>query len=302
MISLRRDSPSTTTPAAAIPSPPKPQALLAQAGLAAKKSWGQNFLLDQRVLAAIAELAGAAPGRVIVELGAGLGALTYHLLARGAQVTAIERDREIAPLLAGALAWAGVRLEIVEADAASLDYAALAARLGSPLTVTGNLPYQLSSRILVSLAEVGAPVGRAVLLVQREVAERLTAAPGSRIYGLLSVLVQRRFTARLARHVSPAAFLPRPKVDSAVVVLDVHAGPECGREADAALVEVARAAFHSRRKMLRSGLAAALAVTAAALEPAFTEARVSPTARAEELAVDDFTRLGAALAARGLLQ
>jgi 16S rRNA (adenine1518-N6/adenine1519-N6)-dimethyltransferase len=285
---------------ASVPPPPSPKALLAAAGLGAKKSWGQNFLLDQKVLADIATLAGAAPGRVVLELGAGLGALTHHLLARGARVIAVERDRELVPVLKSALAWAGDRLEVLEADAARLDYGELAGRLGSPLTVTGNLPYQLSSRILVSLADARPHVGRAVLLVQKEVAERLSAPPGSKVYGLLSVLVQRHVEARTARGVSPAAFLPRPKVHSAVVVLAARPG---ARDAalDAALVSAARAAFQARRKTLRAGLAGALRVAPALVEAALLEAGLDPSARAETLEVGEFERLGASLAARGLL-
>ena len=117
--------------------PPNPLQLLAEAGLAPKKSWGQNFLRDEHVLASMAALA-VAGADTVVELGAGLGALTYHLLGRGAQVVAVERDRELVPLLRRALAWAPASaLEIVEADAARLDYGALAGRLGGPLTVAG---------------------------------------------------------------------------------------------------------------------------------------------------------------------
>jgi 16S rRNA (adenine1518-N6/adenine1519-N6)-dimethyltransferase len=283
-----------------VPPPPRAKELLAAAGLHAKKSWGQNFLLDQHVLADIAALAGAGPERPVLELGAGLGALTHHLLARGGKVLAVERDRELVPVLRDVLSWAGDRLELLEADAAQLDYAALAARLGAPLTVTGNLPYQLSSRILVDLADARPHVARGVLLLQREVAERLTTEPGSRVYGLLSVLVQRNLSVRIARGVPPGAFLPRPKVHSAVVVLEARAGT---REPvlDAALTATARAAFRARRKTLRAGLALALEVPAAKVEPALLEAGIAPEARAETLGVDELERLGAALARRGLL-
>lgn len=285
---------------AVVPPPPSAKALLAAAGLGAKKSWGQNFLLDQKVLADIASLAGAGPGQAVLELGAGLGALTHHLLARGARVTAVERDRELVPVLKQALTWAGDRLVVLEADAARLDYADLAARMGSPLTVTGNLPYQLSSRILVSLADARPHVGRAVLLVQKEVALRLSAPPGSKVYGLLSVLVQRHVEARTARAVSPGAFLPPPKVHSAVVVLTARPG---GRDPalDAALVATARAAFHSRRKTLRAGLAGALRAAPALVESALVEAGVDPSTRAETLDVAAFERLGASLSRFGLL-
>ncbi|MBN1959979.1 MAG: ribosomal RNA small subunit methyltransferase A [Deltaproteobacteria bacterium] len=273
------------------PPPPQPRVLLASAGLHAKKSWGQNFLENTEILNEIALLAGAAPDKKIIELGSGLGALTYYLLINGASVIAIERDREIVPLLRNVLAWAQERLEILEADAASLNYFALADQLKTKLTVAGNLPYQLSSRILVSLADAGSVINQAVLLVQREVAERLVSPPGSRIYGLLSVLVQRRFTATIARIVPPGAFFPRPKVHSAIVVLKVQP-QQRSAQADESLVQVARAAFSHRRKMLRSALALVWHIDAALLEPVFAEANIKPTVRAEELGLDEFAYLG----------
>jgi 16S rRNA (adenine1518-N6/adenine1519-N6)-dimethyltransferase len=282
------------------PPPPRPRDILAQAGLTPKKSWGQSFLLDQRILADIAAYTEASRGQHVLELGAGLGALTYHLLARGARVTAVERDRELAPVLRQVLGWAGERLEVLEADAVRLDYTELAVRVGGPLIVAGNLPYQLSSRILVSLAEARAQLSRAVLLVQREVAERLTAAPGSRTYGLLSVLVQRQLAAGLKRVVPPSAFLPRPKVHSAIVVLVPAALTRDALE-DEALVAVARVAFQARRKTLRAAFSLAWRGASAALAQAFARAGVDPMARAESLSVDDFARLGAALVAAGLL-
>ncbi len=282
-----------------IPPPPNALALLKEAGLFAKKSWGQNFLLDQSVLAEAARLAVERGGERVLELGAGLGALTYHLLAQGARVAAVERDREMVPLLTQALAWSN-GLTIIEADAARLDYAELARARGGPLAVAGNLPYQLSSRILVSLADAWPNVERAVVLLQREVAERLTAPPDSRTYGLLSVLVGRSFSAHIARHVPPAAFHPRPKVHSALVVLDL-VQRERDAAADQALVATARASFHSRRKTLRNSLSSGLAAEPAVVEQAILAAGLSPQARAETLSLADFDRLSVAVKERGLL-
>ena len=280
-----------------LPPPPDVRALLAAAGLHAKKSWGQNFLLDASALADIARASGAGPEQPVVELGAGLGALTYHLVARGGRVLAVERDRELAPILRAALAWA-TRLEVREADAARLDYAALAQELGGPLAVTGNLPYQLSGRILVALAGARPVVRQAAFLVQREVAERLASPPGCRAYGLLTVLVQRSFEVRIVRQVPPGAFLPPPKVHSAVVRLEARAAVGAS---DAALVAAARAAFHARRKTLKNAVAGALAASPAAVEAAVLAAGLDPVARAETLAVADFGRLGDALVRAGLV-
>lgn len=288
-----------------------PQALLRAAGLRAKKTWGQNFLCDQNVLRAIARATSAGPEQPVVELGAGLGALTYQLLNCGGQVIAIERDRELVPHLASYLESTGSRLQIREADAARLDYAALAQEFG-PLSVSGNLPYQLSGRILVSLADARGAVRQAVLLVQREVADRLLASPPGREYGLLSVLVQRTFHVERVLDVPPRAFFPAPKVHSTVVRLrlrdalggaEPHAGAAAGSDAesDAVLVRAARAAFSARRKTLRNAISGGCQVSGAEAEAVLVQAGISPQARAETLQLCDFSRLGQAFLQAGWL-
>ncbi len=275
-----------------------PRATLQRAGLKPKKSWGQNFLRDDSVLEAIASATGASPTQPVLELGAGLGALTRHLLGFGGVVVGVERDREIVPILQRDLAGqAGFRM--LEADAASLDYAQLAGELG-PLVVAGNLPYQLSSRILVNIADARTHVRRAVFMVQREVAERLCAQPDSRVYGLLTVLIQRAFSAEIVRVVPPGAFFPRPKVHSAVVMLTPHAvtySPERERR----LVQAARAAFSARRKVIKNALAGAFHADGKVIEAALHKAGIEAQARAENLGVPDFARLGDTLLEVGLL-
>jgi len=208
---------------------PSPRALLGKYGLRAKKSWGQNFLGDEAALDHIARLAVEREGERVVELGAGLGHLTARLVARGGRVVAVERDRDMARVLRGEL---GDSVEIVEADAARLDYAALAAGTpaapprppppphggegeGKKIAVVGNLPYHLTSPILFSLLDQAASISRAVLLVQREVAERLAADPGTKDWGLVSVLLQREADVSIERIVPPGAFVPPPRVESA---------------------------------------------------------------------------------------
>lgn len=277
---------------------------LKEAGLEAKKSWGQHFLADRSVLHDIVVASGVGQGDTVVELGAGLGALTEALLARRARVVAVERDRDLAPLLAPQLvpnAPPGAELVLLEADAARLDYAKLAGTYGGPLNVLGNLPYQISSRIMVNLADAGPSVARATLLVQREVADRLCAAPSSRTYGLLTVLVGRRFAAHVVRRVPPGAFVPPPKVDSTVVQLTAHAGPAIDPADDVALVAAARAAFGARRKILRGALARALHCSPAAAEAAIRAANLDPGCRAETLSLKDYLALGRALSAANLL-
>jgi 16S rRNA (adenine1518-N6/adenine1519-N6)-dimethyltransferase len=270
-------------------SPTNPRALLDRAGLRAKKSWGQNFLKDDTVLESIAAQTKANPGDKVLELGAGLGALTYHLLQRGAEVTAVERDREVVPLLRENLEGVGT-LHILEANAAELDYAALADAMGGPLTVAGNLPYQLSSRILVSLADAQPHVKRAVILVQREVAERLVAPPGSRTYGLLSVLVQRAFDAHMVRDVPPGAFHPPPKVHSTVVTMSLKA-ERLSAEEDAKLVRIARAAFAARRKTLKNSLGQGLGISSAEADAILVKAGIDGQRRAETLSLEELTKI-----------
>ncbi|RYF11712.1 MAG: ribosomal RNA small subunit methyltransferase A, partial [Deltaproteobacteria bacterium] len=263
------------------------------AQLRPKKSWGQNFLRDTHVHQRIAAAAGPLVGQTVLELGAGLGALTGHLRQAGAQVIAVERDRELVPLLRQTFA-DEPRLTVMEADAKGLDLAALAAAHG-PLRVFGNLPYQLSSRILVHLAGACGAVHTAVVLVQREVAERAAAPPGTQA-GLLSILLQRRFSVEALFEVPPRAFYPAPKVCS--TVLRLRARPPVAAP-DAALVWVARAAYAGRRKALRNTLAHACGVSKDAMAALCRSCELDPLARPESLDVAAFARLTCAMQAAG---
>lgn len=277
-------------------SPPKPKDVLALAGLKPKKSWGQNFLTDQNILAIIAGHALNKREIRVVELGPGTGALTWHLLKQGGEVLAIERDREIAPVLRQVFDWAE-GLEVREQDAAKLDYAALREELGHPLTVVGNLPYQISSRILVSVTQAHEHVERIVVMIQKEVAERLVAQPGTKIYGLLSVLVQRRFNGKIARHVPPQAFHPPPKVDSSVVVL-TRKEPEQAGPSNKSFEDVVRAAFSTRRKTLRNTLSRGLGLAADDVVAMLESLSIDPGLRAERLTVAQFVEIAQCYEAR----
>ncbi|MEE2962468.1 MAG: 16S rRNA (adenine(1518)-N(6)/adenine(1519)-N(6))-dimethyltransferase RsmA, partial [Myxococcota bacterium] len=241
--------------------PVDPRYLKRLLGTGPKKSWGQNFLHDRNVLRQIVEvlLRRAESPAVVIEIAAGLGALTSELLNNDLKIWAVERDRDLVPIIRDH--FSGADLKIIETDAARLDYAALATEAGGPLTVVGNLPYQISSRILVSMADAAPYVKRAVVMVQREVAKRMAAESGSKEYGLLSILLQRKFAVEKAFDVPPGSFFPPPRVTSAVVVLDRC--PEAwSAEEDAALVEVARASFSQRRKKLRNSLKGGLGISA----------------------------------------
>jgi len=287
---------------------PSPRALLAKYGLRAKKSWGQNFLGDESILDDIARLAVPAPGERVVELGAGLGHLTVRLLALGAEVVAVERDRDMARVLRGELAG---RITLLEADAARLDYAALAAapapsprRPAAPgegggpparIAVVGNLPYHLTSPILFSLLDQADAVSRAVLLLQLEVAERLAAAPGSRDHGILSILLQQRARVTVERTVPPGAFHPPPRVRSAVTL--VAFGPPRAEVRDPdRFRRLVKAGFSKRRKTLANALRSSRLAPPEALERALATAAIDPGRRAETLSVEEWASLERALA------
>jgi 16S rRNA (adenine1518-N6/adenine1519-N6)-dimethyltransferase len=266
-------------------------------GLIAKKSLGQNFLLDLNLAARIARAAGNLAGVTVLEIGSGPGALTRALLTLGAaRVIAVERDdRAIAALQQIAERCPG-RLDIVAADALTFDPRTLLD--GGPVRIVANLPYNIATALLVSFVtiEPWPPwYQTAILMFQREVAQRIVAAPGSKTYGRLSVLAQWRCETRILFDVNPAAFVPQPKVTSSLVELRPRNAPlPCDRRL---LETVTQAAFGQRRKMLRQSLRS-LGVDVAAL---LSVAGLSPTARAEDISVAGFAALARALAAhRGL--
>ena len=263
-------------------------------GLRAKKSLGQNFLLDLNLTARIARAAGPLEGVEVVEIGPGPGGLTRALLVAGARrVIAVERDeRAIAALEQIAARYPG-RLEIVSGDALNFDPRAL---LGAaPARVVANLPYNIATALLVGwlTLEPWPPwYDRLALMFQREVAERIAAAPGSKSYGRLSVLAGWRCQGRIRFDVAGTAFVPPPRVTSSLVELVPRQSPlPCERRA---LERVTEAAFGQRRKMLRQSLKSLGREPMTLLEAANLE----PTARAEDVPVEGFVALARAFAAR----
>ena len=266
-----------------------PAHLLRRHRLRPKKSWGQNFLGDVSVLDRIAAACGVGPGQTVVELGAGLGHLTDRLLATGARVIAVERDREIAAVLRETLA-DRPQLEIVEANAATVSIRELA---GGRAAVCGNLPYHLSSEIIFHCLEQRADVVRMVFTLQTEFAARLAAGPGSRTYGILSIQAQALSDVHRLFGIPAGAFLPRPEVDSAVVELTPLAEPRVPGAGTPLFERVVRGAFGQRRKTLQNSLAGHGFEGARA---ALAEAGIDPTRRAETLSLEEFGRLAQALA------
>jgi 16S rRNA (adenine1518-N6/adenine1519-N6)-dimethyltransferase len=279
---------------AAIDDLPPLREVIRRHGLTAKKSLGQNFLLDLNLTARIARAAEPLENITVVEVGPGPGGLTRALLALGARrVIAIERDqRAIAALEEIAARYPG-RLEIVAGDALSVD---VREHLGPERArVVANLPYNIATALLIDwlTAEPWPPWYDAlVLMFQREVAERIVAKPGSKTYGRLSVLAGWRTEAKILFDVARTAFVPPPKVTSSVVRLDPRPVPlACDAQA---LQRVTEAAFGQRRKMLRQSLKSLGGDAAALLEAAGLE----PTARAEEIPVEGFVALARLFAAK----
>ena len=265
--------------------------------LSARKSLGQNFLLDLNPTGRIARATGPLAGVTVVEVGPGPGGLTRALIHEGAKrVVAIERDERAVAALAEIEAHYPGRLSVIAADAMTFDaraYLGAADAAGTPARIVANLPYNIATALLVSwlTAEPWPPwYERLVLMFQREVAERIVAAPGSKAYGRLSVLAAWRTVPKILFDIAPSAFVPPPMVTSSLVQLIPRADPlPCDR---AALERVTAAAFGQRRKMLRASLKS-LGVDALAL---LEQAGLDPTARAEDIAVEGFVAL-----ARGLM-
>ncbi len=261
-------------------------------GLTARKSLGQNFLLDLNLTARIARAGGSLEDVTVVEIGPGPGGLTRALLASGAKrVIAIERDERAIAALEEIVARYPGRLDVVAGDALRFDPRAHLA--GETVRVIANLPYNIATALLIAwlTTEPWPPWYDAlVLMFQREVAERIVAAPGGKAYGRLSVLAGWRCEARILFDVSPSAFVPAPKVTSSIVRLIPRAAPlACDAQA---LQRVTEAAFGQRRKMLRQSLKS-LGVDAGAL---LADAGIEPTARAEEIPIEGFVALARALA------
>ncbi|MCA0012639.1 16S rRNA (adenine(1518)-N(6)/adenine(1519)-N(6))-dimethyltransferase RsmA [Mesorhizobium sp. B292B1B] len=258
-------------------------------GLQAKKALGQNFLFDLNLTGKIARAAGSLAETTVIEVGPGPGGLTRALLFNGARkVVAIERDERCLAALAEISAHYPGRLEVVSGDALKIDFPTLAATAGDggPVRIVANLPYNIGTELLVrwlTVAEWPPFYASMTLMFQREVAQRIVAAPGSEAYGRLGVLAGWRAQARIAFDVPPQAFTPPPKVTSSVVHLEPRVTPLCADVKK--LGRVTEAAFGQRRKMLRQS------VKSLGGEALLERAGIDPTRRAETLDVEEFVRL-----------
>ena len=265
--------------------PPDPRDLLRKYELQPKRSFSQNFLIQPGSIAQIAD-AALAMGERIVELGPGLGALTHALLERGAWVLAVELDRDMVRVLDAEFAERD-RLEVRLGDAADLDLEAYSKACGSKLVVTGNLPYQATGAIIRQVVAHHAVLAGAILMVQKEVRDRLIAAPATKEYGALTVFTRSAFEVQTVCRLRPGSFYPAPKVDSAVVRFVPREDPLA--EETESFRTVVRAAFQMRRKTLHNALRAL--GDAARAARALSEAGIDPGRRGETLSVEEFARL-----------
>jgi 16S rRNA (adenine1518-N6/adenine1519-N6)-dimethyltransferase len=264
---------------------------IARHGLDARKSLGQHFLLDTALCARIAAAAGPMEGRHVLEVGPGPGGLTRALLATpAAKVLAVELDRRAVAALAELAAAHPGRLEVMEADALKVDVAAL---LPAPRRIVANLPYNVATPLLVGWLRGAAAIESMTLMFQQEVAERITAAPGTEMYGRLGVLAQWRCRTSLLLTLPPGAFSPPPKVWSAVVGL-TPLPDDPGPALFATMERLTAAAFGQRRKMLRGALK-----SFGEAEALLGAAEIDPTRRAETLTIAEFDRLARLLHTRG---
>ena len=270
-----------------------PRKLLAAAGIRPRKSMGQHFLADRNVAASIVRRAQLEPDDVVIEIGAGLGALTLPLAQQVKHVMAVEPDSKIATLLDNELQAAGVlNVTIIEKDILECDFEALARRFDASLKVVGNLPYHISSQVLIRLIRFRGVIDAAFLMFQEEVAERLAAKSGSKTYGRLSVLIQ--YCARIYPLVSVAAsaFFPKPKVDSQVVGVEFHHPVTFQATDESLLFQIVKAAFGKRRKTLKNALLGSnLGFGDKRVSAALELAGIDFQRRAETLSVKEFVTL-----------
>jgi len=275
-----------------------PQRALKILGRRPAKGLGQHFLVHRATAAKIAAAIQPKSGDVVVEIGAGLGALTVPLSESGARVVAVEIDRELAAFLRREIAEKRSEIVSVECmDALQLDFSALCERFQSKLKIIGNLPYNISSPVLFRLMEEANCIQEAVLMLQNEVAERVLAEPGSKDYGIITVMVAYYSERRRLMRLKPSQFHPPPKVDSQVIALSFRPCPLAPAVEDAWLLLVVKAAFAHRRKTLRNSLLLSNlpGLTSESLSGALMEAAIDPARGPETLSLEDFLRLARAM-------
>ncbi len=263
----------------------------------AKKRFGQHFLRDRLILSRIVETAGVRPGDRVLEVGPGPGYLTEELLGSGVIVTAVEFDRDICAYLREEFAGRD-NFELIQADAMKVDYLALSSEKGSRFKVVSNPPYNITGPLVAKIIRERAAFSKIVLMLQKEVAGRLTAGPASKAAGALTIFLWLYYDVRAAFGVPASAFSPPPDVDSTLVVMEPLGKPRVPIPDEAFFRAVVKKAFSTRRKTLANALKDP-SMGKEALMAAFEEAGIDPARRAETLTIEEFSALSTALSGRG---
>ena len=259
-----------------------------------QKKFGQNFLIDPHVLEKIVEAAGIGPDDFVLEIGPGIGTMTQYLCEHAGKVMAVEIDRKLMEILEETLS-AYDNVTVVNEDILKLDIAKIAEEEnnGKPIKVVANLPYYITTPIIMELFESKVPLDSVTVMVQKEVAERMQAKPGTKEYGALSLAVQYYAEAEIVANVPPNCFMPRPNVGSAVIRLTCHKTPPVEVLDERFLFRVIRASFNQRRKTLQNGLGndASLPINKTQAAEALEEMGLSATIRGETLSLEEFAGL-----------
>jgi 16S rRNA (adenine1518-N6/adenine1519-N6)-dimethyltransferase len=270
-----------------------PKILLAAHKIHPKKQLGQNFIVDPAFTEMIVKRAGILSEDIILEIGAGLGALTIPLARRAKKVFAVEKDRQIIPILNTEILVSGLtNISIIEKDILSIDMKALVKDMGGKIVVMGNLPYNISSQILVQLIQSREGISRAVLMFQKELSQRITAESGCKDYGRLTVML--RYCSDIKKLVDAKAslFFPKPKVDSEILELKFKKEIDPKAADEPFLFKVIKAGFGNRRKTLKNALAASeLNIDSNTAKEILEKSGIDPIRRAETLTVEEFVKL-----------
>ena len=268
--------------------------LCARYDFALSKGFGQNFIINPGVCPKMAELGGAAPGVGVLEIGPGIGTMTQYLAEAAGKVIAVEIDKNLIPILADTL-HEYENVQIINEDVLKLDIAKIVEEQngGKPIKVVANLPYYITTPIIMGLFENHVPLQSITVMVQKEVADRMQTGPGNKDYGALSLAVQYYADPYIVANVPPNCFMPRPKVGSAVIRLTRHAETPVQVDDEKLLFQIIRASFNQRRKTLANGLKnyEGLSFEKETIEAAIAECGFSPSVRGEALSLEEFAKL-----------
>ncbi len=278
--------------------------VLAKYNMSAKKKFGQNFLINENVLEGIVEAAGVSKDDCVLEIGPGIGTLTQYLAESAGRVVAVEIDKTLIPVLDDTLSEYD-NVTVINEDVLKVDIDAIIKEYNHdrPIKVVANLPYYITTPIIMKLFESGAPIESVTVMVQKEVADRMVMGPGSKDYGSLSLAVGYYATAENVMDVPPSCFIPQPGVGSAVVYLKRHENKPVQVKDDKYMFEIIRTAFNQRRKTLSNSLSnnPALKVTRQQVQEALTDMGIDDKARGEVLALSQFAELSDILQSKGAM-